>query len=261
MSDKFIGYEMSLATASRRVPRLSETVARTLGEWIEAQAMSAGTQLPTEKRLCEQFDVSRAVIREAISRLKADGVVRTRQGSGAFVAVRPQFASFKLVDAGSEFAAPHATHLQSVFELRFVIETGAAELAALRRNAADLEAMHDALLRMDAALESGANASADDDAFHVAVAAASHNPQLERFQAFMGQQLSESRQPTWSARGHAAGRAREAQREHRLIYAAIAAADLAGARCAAASHLVAAATRLGLASLPWKNNDATGEND
>lgn len=223
--------------------------------------MAAGAQLPTEKTLCERFDVSRAVVREAISRLKADGVVRTRQGSGAFVAARPQFASFRLVDAGSEFVAPHATHLQTVFELRFVIETGAAELAALRRSAADLEGMERALLRMDAALESESDAATDDDAFHVAVAAASHNPQLERFQAFMGQQLSESRLPTWSARGHAAGRAREAQREHRLIFAAISAADVAGARRAAANHLIAAAGRLGLASLPWQNNDETGEND
>lgn len=254
---------MPLAAVSRRTPRLSESVAQTLGQWIEAQGMAAGTQLPTEKTLCEQFDVSRAVIREAISRLKADGVVRTRQGSGAFVAVRPQFASFRLVDAGSEFefAAHHASYLQSVFELRFVVETGAAELAALRRNAADLDAMQAALLRMNAALETRANAAGDDDAFHVAVAAASHNPQLERFQAFMGQQLSESRLPTWSTRGHAAGRADEAQREHRLLFAAIEAADPAGARRAAARHLIAAARRLGLASLPWQDNDETGEHD
>lgn len=266
---------MPAITVPRSLPRLSESVADTLARWIDEQGMVAGTQLPTEKALCERFEVSRAVIREAISRLKADGLVRTRQGAGAFVAAKPQFASFRLVDGGRAFALSHAnfanpankpnqaslSHLQAVLELRFVVETGAAALAALRRNAADLQKMRQALRNMDAALAAEANAVADDDAFHVAVAAASHNPQLEHFQAFMGQQLSESRLPTWSATGHATGRAQAAQREHALIYAAIEAEDVAGARRAAANHLIAAAGRLGLSSLPWKINKETGEID
>lgn len=233
-------------------PRLSEAVADALIAMIGDEDLTPGSRLPTEKHLCERFQVSRAVIREAISRLKADGVVRTRQGSGAFVALRPGEGSFRLVAAEPGLEPERLRQLQAVFELRYLIETGAAELAAMRREAEHLERMQVALGRMRNALAARADAAADDDAFHVAVAAASMNPQLERFQAFMGQQLSQSRLPTWSAFGHDAGRALEAHREHERVYAAIAASDPVAARAAAAAHLIGAARRLGLAPLPWQ---------
>ncbi|HRP98647.1 MAG TPA: FadR/GntR family transcriptional regulator [Rhodocyclaceae bacterium] len=238
-----------------RPARLSEAVARQLEQWISDERLEPGTQLPTEKVLCERFGVSRAVIREAISRLKADGCVRTRQGSGAYVAARPGQASFRLLRDGTGGAEVLPREVSDVFELRYLIETGAAELAALRRGEGDLERMRVALERMREALVEGTDALAEDDAFHVAVAAATHNPQLERFQVFMGQQLSESRAPTWSAAGHLAGWARQAQQEHEHIFAAIAAGDAAGARAAAAAHLVRAASRLGLDPLRWAAAD------
>lgn len=241
--------------SSDRPARLSEAVARQLEQWISDERLEPGTQLPTEKVLCERFGVSRAVIREAISRLKADGCVRTRQGSGAYVAARPGQASFRLLRESTGAAEVLPREVSDVFELRYLIETGAAELAALRRSDDDLERMRVALERMREALVDGKDALADDDAFHVAVAAATHNPQLERFQVFMGQQLSDSRAPTWSASGHLAGWARQAQQEHEDIFAAIAAGDAAGARTAAAAHLVRAAGRLGLDPLRWAAAD------
>lgn len=235
--------------------RLSDDVARQLEQWISEQRLAPGTQLPTEKVLCERFGVSRAVIREAISRLKADGCVRTRQGSGAYVSARPGQASFRLLRPTSVAPETLSPEVPDVFELRYLIETGAAELAALRRTPADLERMRGALARMGEALLAFEDALADDDAFHVAIAAATHNPQIERFQVFMGQQMSDSRAPTWSAAGHVAGWARQAQQEHERIFAAIAGGDAAGARGAAAAHLVRAASRLGLDPRRWRAAD------
>jgi len=242
---------MSAPEKSPRPSRLSEAVARQLEGWISEQQLKSGAQLPTEKALCERFGVSRAVIREAISRLKADGCVLTRQGSGAYVAARPGHGTFRLVRESPRLAGVSPDEVSDIFELRYLVESGAAELAALRRNAADLARMEAALARMGEALAAGTDAVADDDAFHVAVAAATHNPQLERFQAFMGQQFSESRAPTWSARGHATGRARQAHTEHTRIFEAIAAGDGAAARAAAAAHLVGAARRLALDPARW----------
>lgn len=230
----------------QRSPRLSDSVARRLEAWISAERLPSGAQLPTEKVLCERFGVSRAVIREAISRLKADGCVTTRQGSGAYVAARPGQASFRLVRADGAAALAADKEIADIFELRYLVEAGAAELAAQRRCGADLERMEQALRRMAAALETGADAVADDDAFHVAVAAATHNPQIERFQMFMGQQFSDSRAPTWSAEGHRTGRAQEAQAEHQRIFDAIVAGDALAARAAAVAHLTRAARRLGM---------------
>ncbi|BAL23440.1 FadR/GntR family transcriptional regulator [Azoarcus sp. KH32C] len=242
---------MALTEKRERAPRLSDEVTRQLEAWINEQKLPSGTQLPTEKVLCERFGVSRAVIREAISRLKADGCVTTRQGSGAYVAARPGQATFRLVRASSPAVDPSLREVSDIFELRYLVETGAAELAARRRTASDLRKMQRALEHMAAALVSGADAVAEDDAFHVAVASATRNPQIERFQVFMGQQFSESRAPTWDAEGHRTGRAREAQIEHERIFAAIAAGDTAAARAAAAAHLEGAAKRLGLNARCW----------
>lgn len=238
--------------AARRPARLSDSVARRLAQWIEDAQLQPGMQLPTEKALGERFGVSRAVIREAVARLKADGCVRTRQGSGAYVAARPGEASFRLTPEAAGEEAPYPPDLSDVFELRFLLETGAAELAAVRATAADLARMQAALQRMDLALQVGANAAHDDDAFHVAVATATQNPQLARFQLFMGAQLSASRVPSWNEAAHRSGRAEQSQQEHRRIFDAIAAADPAAARKAAAAHLIGAAMRFGLDAERWR---------
>lgn len=222
--------------------RLGDEIAARLDAWIREQGLLPGAQLPTEKALCERFGVSRPVIREAVARLKAEGRVRTRQGSGAFVAERQEV--FRLADDSAE-----------VFELRYVVETGAAALAAERRNDHDLQRIAAALEGMRAALDNHADAAVDDDAFHAAIAAATHNQALARFAQFMGQQFSQSRKPTWSEAGHAAGRAREAQDEHQRIFDAIAAGDAAAARQAAAEHLTGAARRLGLNTARWRALD------
>ena len=229
-----------------RPSRLSEVVATELEAWLRDGGLVAGGQLPSEKVLAERFGVSRAVIREAVSRLKADGWVETRQGAGAFVAPQPGRGTFRLVQGG----AAAADTLADVFELRHLVETGAAELAARRRDEADLAAMEAALQRMEVALAAPeaietAGARADDE-FHVAIAAATRNPLIRRFVEFMGQQFSDSRLPTWDAAGRESGRARAAQAEHRRLFEAIRAGDAVAARGAAADHLAVAARRLGL---------------
>jgi len=239
MSDK-------LTTSSlrplNRPPRLSDTVSREIEAWIGELGLVPGTQLPTEKLLCERFGVSRAVVREAISRLKAEGCVETRQGLGAFVAAAPGESSFRLVRE----SAPADEDVADTFELRTMVESGAAELAAQRRTPESLSRIAAALDEMERALQRGEGGASADDAFHVAVAAASGNRQLERFLTYMGRQFSASRLPTWSEEGHRAGRAANAQAEHRRIFAAIKLGDAQAAGEAAIAHLGAAACRLGV---------------
>lgn len=234
-----------------RRSRLAEVVATELEAWLRAGGQEAGAQLPSEKALAERFGVSRPVIREAVSRLKADGWVETRQGAGAFVAAQPGRGSFRLIQGGAGLA----DSLANIFELRHLVETGAAELAARRRGPADLSRMETALDRMEAALADPGGipvlGARSDDEFHVAIAAATGNPLIRRFVAFMGQQFSDSRLPTWDRAGRASGRALAAQVEHRRLFEAIRAADGVAARVAAEAHLAAAARRLGLDTTDW----------
>ena len=232
-----------------RPSQLSESVSQAIEQWIGDGALVPGMRLPTEKTLSAEFGVSRAVVREAISRLKADGLVTTRQGAGAFVAARPGGAAFRL--APSARAGGGAEALAHVFELRYIVETAAAAMAARRRTSADLQAMREALDRMDDALARGEDGTLADDDFHVAVAKATGNPAVGRFIRFMGGQFFESRVPTWDARGFAQGWARAAQHEHRLMFEAIAAQDAGAARAAARAHLVHAAGRLGVDATHW----------
>lgn len=226
-------------SAVARSSSLAADIGGLLEERIRSGRYAPGSRLPTEMGLAEEFGVSRAVVREAVARLKADGLVESRQGSGMSVAARPGLASFKLV-AGS----PEGNDLTHIFELRSLVETGAAELAARRRSSADLAAIYAALQGMAEAARLGADGAEDDDAFHQAIAAATHNPQIQRFIAYLGAQFSQSRRPTWDAEGHASGRAAAAQAEHERIYGAIAAGDGPRARAAAADHLYLAALRV-----------------
>lgn len=246
---------MGAETGLIRAAGLSDEVARQLEGWILREGFQVGARLPTEKRLCERFGVSRAVIREAISRLKAEGCVRTRQGSGAYLASLPGEASFRLVRGGNDMPERLPRELADVFEMRYIMETGATELAAMRRSGDDIRRIAEALGKMEHALLAGDDAVAADDDFHVAIAAATRNPQLERFQVFMGFQLSQSRAPTWDRAGHATGRARQAQEEHQRIYDAIVAGDPVSAREAAAAHVEGAVSRLGLEPDRWRNDN------
>ena len=74
----------SRATAAAR-EGLAARIVRGLGNRILRGALKPGDRLPSEHELESEFGVSRAVVREAITSLKAEGLVATRQGAGAFV--------------------------------------------------------------------------------------------------------------------------------------------------------------------------------
>ena len=224
-----------------RHPRLSEGVCAELERRIRSGEYAPGEQLPTEKLLSETFDVSRAVVREAVARLKADGLIESRQGSGAFVTARPKSLNFKVPEAEES-----RLNLEHVFELRTLVEMTVAELAARRRTEADLAVMRRQLEVMDEALKNDGDGSVADDEFHSAIAAATHNPLVQRFVEFLGQHFSESRRLAWEGECRTNGSPATAQAEHHELFEAIAAAAPASARQVAHAHLCGAAARLGL---------------
>ncbi|MCW0235604.1 MAG: FadR family transcriptional regulator [Ferrovibrio sp.] len=222
---------------------LSAMLAGRLAASIRAGEFGPGDRLPTEKQLVERFSVSRAVVREAIARLKTDGFVETRQGAGAFVAPRPGLANFRIAALNNEMGLLDAADLAHVFELRGVIEAGMAELAAQRRSAADLAALNAAFAQMEQALQSDDNGAAADDSFHAAVAMAAHNPYLAQFAAFLAQHFSATRALTWQPAARSSGSTAAAQAEHRALLDAITRGDPGAAGAAARNHITEAAGR------------------
>ncbi len=221
---------------------LTEQVSLQLADEIGRGRYAVGEKLPSGRALAERYGVSAAVIREATERLRTQGLVRTRQGSGCTVIARTGAQGFQVpLDVGLDRAA-----LGAVYELRMDLEAGAAALAARRRDAADLQAMQAALSALERHLEDPVQGSEHDVAFHLAIASATHNDHYRRLLQYLNLQL---RQAVTAARANTArqqGLARAVHGEHIAVFEAIQAGDADAARGAALRHLHNAAGRLQL---------------
>ncbi|POM22946.1 HTH-type transcriptional regulator LutR [Actinomadura rubteroloni] len=155
----------------RPSPLVEQAIAH-LREQIAAGHWPVGAKLPGETTLARDLGVGRSTVREAIRALAGAGLVRARQGAGVFVlAAEP--------DEGWQDRLRRAS-VAEVYEIRMMIEVGAAELAARRRTDADLLALDRALAARTAAVADGTDEQFIDAdiALHAAVVAAAGNPLL-----------------------------------------------------------------------------------
>ena len=224
---------------------LSDTVAQQLQKQIEKGSFAKTGKLPTEAVLAQEFGVSRTVIREAISRLKNEGMVEPRQGSGVFIVERAGIRPLRIDYA--QAAEPGA--VLHILALRRAIEAEVASEAALRRTDAHLSAIDASLGRIDKAVTAGRDGVAEDVAFHREIANATGNPYFLKTLTFLNQYLEAG---TLVTRGNEALREdfmRQVREEHAAIVEAIRARDAAAAREAAQTHLINAARRLAEAGI------------
>ena len=220
--------------------RLSDRLAVRLSEQIGSGALRPGDRLPTEQQLAATHGVSRTVVREAVHQLKSRALVRSRQGSGVFVAAPPEHRalSFDPAVLGSVHAVVH------VVEVRRVLEAEIAALAAQRATRAQVATLRRALKAIDAAAVAGHDGVAEDLAFHRAIGECTGNPQFTLLLGFLEQYLREGMRIT---RGNEARRQDfmdEVRIEHRAIVDAIAARDAGLARRRVLEHLARSEPRL-----------------
>jgi DNA-binding FadR family transcriptional regulator len=228
-------------TALRRRETLTSQLTKTLTERIAKGALKPGDKLPSEQELIEQFGVSRTVVREAISSLRASGLVATQQGVGAFVqaaAAQPFRIDENSLDLIKEVI--------NVLELRIGLEAEAAALAAQRRQPEHLEAMRNALDRMASAIKASEDAIAPDLDFHQTIAEATGNTHFTHLFSYLGA-LMIPRARVQTFRFFADDRSAYLNRvngEHEDIYQAIARQDSDSARSAMRLHLSNSRERL-----------------
>ncbi len=225
--------------------RPDSLVARVVGsirQEIDAGRFPPQSRLPTELELSQQLNVSRSVIREAVSQLKSDGVLISRRGSGSFISNTPSGTVFRL-------PALHGkrSDLEQLFEMRLWIEAQSASIAASRRTQEDLKRMCSALKAMEKHPHDLAKSAAADVAFHHAIAAACKNEYFVAFLDFLGRQLAETRCKAWENSALMNEGSAPAQLEHQALYQAIEDGDGETAARTATLHLQAAAQRLGIA--------------
>jgi GntR family transcriptional regulator, transcriptional repressor for pyruvate dehydrogenase complex len=214
---------------------LTEEMVDQLASEIRGGRLGPGSRLPTEQELMEMLGVSRTVVREAISALRAEGLVVTRQGSGAYVATDASRVPFRIDAQDSDSIAD----LLKVMELRLAVEVEAAALAAQRAGRQELAGIERALAAVDRAIACGEGAIEQDFAFHRSIALATANTHFAQFLEFLGRYVIPRQTIRLSRRTPGQQRLylERIQREHRKIAAAIKARDAMGARRAMRRHL------------------------
>jgi DNA-binding FadR family transcriptional regulator len=218
-------------------PGLNRTqeLTQRLAEEIRTGRLAPGSRLPTEQELSEAVGVSRTVVREAVAALRADGLVKTRQGLGAFVAADVQRWPFR-IDA-SELKS--VADVLEVIELRMSLEIEASGLAAERRSSEDLARIKKALAAIDVEIKGGGNAVETDFQFHLAIFNAAKNRYFPQLLQFLGHFII-PRQVIQTAKENdkrREGYLHRIQSEHIAIFDAISARDTTAARKAARRHL------------------------
>ena len=127
-------------------------------------------KLPTEEALSAQFGVSRPTVREALARLRSDGIIDSRRGAGSTVIRAPGTPVVAATPVKS------LADIERYYAFRSCVEMGAAAGAAEFRDADDLEALQQAFEALNNAMEGGESGADEDVRFHLAIARASHNP-------------------------------------------------------------------------------------
>jgi DNA-binding FadR family transcriptional regulator len=211
----------------------AELVARLTAD-ITSGKLPPGSRLPTEQEMIAATGVSRTVIREAVAALRADHLVVTRQGVGAFVAnhVRRPFR----VDFDEHSPL---REVLNVMELRTGVEIEAVGLAAERASPAQVKKIAERFNAIRAAIDRCESAIDEDFAFHCSIGDATGNPQFTRFLEYLGRFII-PRRSIWKDANAAERRAQLNlfQKEHEQILHAIQAGSVSQARAAMQRHLL-----------------------
>jgi len=226
----------AVAPASLRKGRsLTAELVQALSDRVRDGRLAAGAKLPTEAAIMEEFGVSRTVVREAISRLQAAGVVETKHGVGTFVVGFGDATSFRI----SPDQLGTLQDVIAVLELRIGVETESAALAAARRTPENLAAMRSALDAFNSAVEQGRDAVGPDFQFHLEIARATQNSHFAELMGTLGgMMIPRARlEPPGPMTPERQAYLRRVNSEHEDIVEAIARQDPEAARAAMRTHL------------------------
>lgn len=210
-----------------------EIIADELQRMIQSGVVKPGDKLDTIDRLAVQYRVGRSTIREALSHLKAIGLVESKQGGGTYV----KKVSMEKEDVLNSLKHSHA-ELKQVLQVRKILEAGAVELAARYRTNANLDEMSQIILNMENAIGNEEISQIYDTNFHLLIAKASQNPILETMMGHISniifQTIQDSRKLWLYSEKDTAKKLFE---EHKKIYESIREQDTKAAMETMSRHL------------------------
>ncbi|WP_193072675.1 FadR/GntR family transcriptional regulator [Pseudomonas sp. FME51] len=228
--------------ARRKHRSLAQELVTELSQQIRDGIIKRGDKLPTESAIMEVQGVSRTVVREALSRLQASGLVETRHGIGTFVLDVPSPSGFRIDPA----TIVTLRDVLAIIELRISLEVESAGLAAQRRSSEQLAAMRAALDTLGDSASLSGDAVASDFQFHLMIAESTGNRYFTDIMSHLGTSIIprtrlNSAHIADDDQQHYLARLR---REHEQIFEAIARQDPDEARAAMRLHLTSSRERL-----------------
>jgi GntR family transcriptional regulator, transcriptional repressor for pyruvate dehydrogenase complex len=222
------------------VGSLTDRVYARIAETLARGDFARDTRLPGEIEMARGYGVSRPVLRQALARLRAEGRLYARKGSGHYVgdvAPLPALPAFGALDGIAD--------VRSFLEFRAVLEGESAALAAHRRDPDALRHLQHARERFDDAIRASASGVEEDLRFHAAVAQASGNRFYEITLATLAEQTRVAIRIARDLSGRPLPeRLADVQREHALVETAIRAGHADAARQAMTGHLRGGLSRL-----------------
>lgn len=227
-------------TSGKKSPAsLSDVVYEDIFQRIISGALPENTRLPSETALARELQVSRPVVRQALGRLRDDGLVQSRQGSGTYVIRRPAEQVLRFAPLSS------ISDMQRCFEFRIGMEGEVAYLAAKRQDSQAIDGILAAHARLDKAIATNNLGVHEDYDYHLAIAHAADN-------RFYYDTLTTLRETVTVGMNLARNlslmrpraRMEAVQTEHERITSAIADGDGDAARNAMRLHLEAAKQRV-----------------
>lgn len=224
------------------VGSLSRQLTKALAERISRRELKPGDRFPTELDLIEKYGVSRTVVREAISSLKAEGLVETKHGIGTFV-LEPTHQARLATDPNE---VKTIKEILLTLEFRIHIEPEAAALAAARRSKQDIAELRVALQKVEKLRAAQQDSTTADFEFHQRIAAASGNQYFLDTLAFLGpRSIPRAQVPTNEFQGLPSPRFLEiVNKQHKAILDGIVDGDPERARAAMRDHLSSSYERL-----------------
>lgn len=216
--------------------KIYEEVAEALLEMIKSGQLKPGDRLDSVEQLATSFQVGRSAIREALSALRAMGLIEIKHGEGTFV---KSFDANQIFFPLSIAVLMNKEDVVHLLEVRKILESGNIVLAARNRDERDLRELENILQEMKAEQGNGEIGEKADYRFHKAIATATHNPLLsallEQVSGLMMETQRETRRIGLFSQQKTSERLYE---EHARIYAAIESRDEEEAQRAMLDHLM-----------------------
>ncbi|MDF2530746.1 MAG: GntR domain protein [Clostridia bacterium] len=201
-----------------KTKRVYEQIVEQIKELMRQGDLKPGDKLMCERDLSDKLGVSRTSVREALSALAFLGILESRHGEGTFIA---EVSEQLLIEPLALFMAMDREASLELLEVRKMMESYAAELAAVRADAEDIKKIKEALELMEQDFKQNILGEENDAAFHYSIAEATGNRMLVKMMNLISDLLVQNMRSSRQYMFYKNGNAEKLYLQHLNIFNAI----------------------------------------